>query len=166
MTLAAAREALLDDARRLAQQIIADAEAEAAERLADARAQADGVLARARATGQAEGRAQAAREQAGQRFAAHMQVLAARRASYDMLAARARAAALALREDPGYPDLLDRLGAAARDDLGPDAELTVDPPELGGVLARCGTRAVDYTLVALAERCVHDLGERVAEIWR
>lgn len=166
MTLATAREALLDDAHRLAQQTIAEADAEAAKRVAEARAQADAVLARARAAGEAEGRAQAAREQAGQRFTAHMQVLAARRASYDTLLARARDAALALREDPGYPGLLDRLGAAARDDLGADAELTVDPPGLGGVRARAGSREVDYTLVALAERCAHDLGERVAELWR
>ncbi len=165
MSLGTARDALLDDARRQAQEIVAAGEAEADQRLRAARRDADELLARARAEGEAEGRRAAIRAQARQRFGAHMQVLAARRASYDALAQRARADALALRAEPGYPQLLELLTAAARADLGADAEVTVDPPGLGGVIARAGTRAVDYTLVAIAERCVQDLGPRVAELW-
>jgi vacuolar-type H+-ATPase subunit E/Vma4 len=165
MSLDTAREALLDDAQRRAQEIVALGEEEAARRLEEARREADELVARARAEGEVEGRLQAARVQAVQRFTAHMQVLGAQRASYDALLARARADALALRGDPAYPELLDRLAAAARRDLGPDAEVTIDPAALGGVLARAGSRAVDYTLVALAERCVQDLGARVGALW-
>jgi hypothetical protein len=165
MSLASAREALLDDARRGAEQVVAQAELEARERLDAARHAAGELVARARAEGEAEGREQAARLDAGERFSAHLQVLAARRASYDALLEQARAAALALRGDPSYPELLDRLGAAARRDLGAGAELTVDPPERGGVVARAGSREVGYTLVALAERCVAGLGPKVARLW-
>ncbi len=165
MSLDTAREALLGDARREAEAILARADTEAGARLQDARRQAEELRVRARAQGEAEGRAGAARTRAGGRFAARMLVLAAKRASYDALLEQARRAALALREDPGYPQLLERLAAAARDDLGPDAELTLDPPGLGGVLGQAGSRAVDYTLAAIAERCVRDLGPRVAELW-
>jgi vacuolar-type H+-ATPase subunit E/Vma4 len=164
MSLASAREALLDDARRHAEEIVAQAEADARERLEAARRDADELIARAHAEGEAEGREQAARAQAGERFAAHMQVLAARRASYDALRERARYAALGLREDPSYSHLLARLEAAARRDLGADAELTLDPSR-GGVIARAGSREVDYTLAALAERCVEELGAKVAALW-
>jgi vacuolar-type H+-ATPase subunit E/Vma4 len=165
MSLDTAREALLDDARREAEAILARADAAAAARLQAARREAEELRARARAQGEAEGRVGAAQTLAGERFAARMRVLGARRASYDALLEQARRAALALREDPDYPQLLERLAAAARKDLGPGTELTVDPPGQGGVLGRAGSRAVDYTLVALAERCVRDLGPRVAELW-
>jgi hypothetical protein len=162
----AAETALLDDARRQAQAVVAQGEAEAQERLESARREAAELLERARAQGDADGRAQAAQALAGQRFAARAQVLAARRASYDALLARARAAALELRAEPEYPALLERLAAAARRDLGSGAEITVDPPQLGGAIGRAGSRAVDYTLVALAERCVRELGPKAAELWR
>jgi hypothetical protein len=165
MSLTSARDALLEDARRASAEVVARAESDARERVDAARREAAAILTRARAEGEAEGREQAARTQAGERFSARLHVLAARRASYDALLERARDAALALRDDPAYADLLDRLCAAARADLGPEAQLSVDPPGLGGVVARAGSREVDYTLVALAERCVADLGAKAARLW-
>ena len=47
-----------------------------------------------------------------------MAVLAARRELYDELRRRARTAVLSLRDEPGYQELLERLAAAARRDLG------------------------------------------------
>lgn len=165
MTLSAARDALLDDARRHAQEIVSEGEQEAHRSLEAARVEADEVIARGRALGEADGRLQATRAQAAERFTARMQVLGAQRGSYDALRERARTAVLALREDPAYPEMLEHLAAAARDALGPDAEVTIDPPDAGGVLARTGSRVADYTLVALAERCVADLGPRARTLW-
>ncbi len=94
-----------------------------------------------------------------------MEVLATQRVAYEELRRRARTAVLALRDDPGYPELLERLAAACRRDLGEQAQLEIDPPEAGGVRARAGTRRVDYTLIALAERCVEELGPRLRRLW-
>jgi len=70
-----------------------------------------------------------------------------------------------LRGEPDYARLLERLSAACRRELGDGVELDVDPDELGGVRGTAGTRAVDYTLVAIAERCVDGLGPRLAALW-
>lgn len=163
--LGAARDALLADAREDGRQLIAQAAADAQAVLARAREQAGELVARAREQGRTEGRIAAAREEAQARMAARMQVLATRRDAYDQLRARARTAALALRDDPAYPELLERLGAAARADLGPDAELELDPQGAGGVRARAGSRGVDYTLATLADRCVQALGPAARRLW-
>jgi hypothetical protein len=95
-----------------------------------------------------------------------MEVLAARGAAYQELRQRAGTAVLELRHEAGYADLLARLSAAARRDLGDDADLEVDPPDAGGVRARARTRLVDYTLPALAARCMDALGPRLRRLWQ
>ena len=79
---------------------------------------------------------------------------------------RSREAVLHLREDDRYPGLLDRLARTAREQLGPDAEVEVDPPGLGGVIGRKGQASVDYTLPALAERAIASLGDELESLWR
>jgi len=163
--LDAARDALLADARARAAAELAAADAEADERIARARRQADEVIAQARARGEAEGRIAAARAAAVERSFARMEVLGAQREAHDRLRDGARSAALALRDAPDYPELLDRLMAAVRRDLGEDVEIERDPPGVGGVRGRAGTRQVDYTLIALADRCVDALGPRARRLW-
>ena len=165
MTLEAARDALLSDARAAAQRVREEAEADAEARLEVARREAEETIARARARGIAEGRVDAAQEEARERAFARMDVLAAQRESYDELRRCAREAALGLRKEPGYADLLERLAAAARRDLGDDAELEIDPPDVGGVRARAGSRRVEYTLPALADRCAEELGTAAQRLW-
>jgi vacuolar-type H+-ATPase subunit E/Vma4 len=165
VTLDAARDALLADARERAAARLAEADAEAGERIERARREAGELVARARAQGEAEGRVAAARAAAVERSSARMEVLAVQRAASDELRRRARAAVLALREAPDYRELLERLTAAARRDLGDGAEIECDPPDVGGVRARAGTRLVDYTLVVLADRCVDALGSRLPRLW-
>ena len=79
---------------------------------------------------------------------------------------RSREAVLRLREDSRYPALLDRLARTAREQLGPDAEVEVDPPGLGGVIGRTGRVSVDYTLPALADRAIASLGDELESLWR
>jgi type III secretion protein L len=160
-----ARDALLADARERARQLLEQAEEEARELIAQAERDAEELIARARAGGLAAGRAQAAQDAGRGRALARWEVLAAQRAVYDDVCRRARKQVMALRDQPGYPELLEQLAAAARRDLGDGAELEIDPPALGGVRARAGSRRVDYTLPALAEGCVRDLGPALAQLW-
>ena len=73
---------------------------------------------------------------------------------------------LGLRQADGYPALLERLARAARDQLGPDADVEVDPPGLGGVIGRAGRTSVDYTLPALVDRSIAALGDELERLWR
>jgi vacuolar-type H+-ATPase subunit E/Vma4 len=165
LSIDAARDALLADARAEAARLIAEADAEAREPVAAARRDADRLAERARAGGEAEGRVVAAHESAERAAAARREVLAARGEAYEELRVRARMAVLALRGEPGYGALLERLADAARRDLGAGAQLEVDPPEGGGVRGRAGSRRVDYTLPTLAERCVDALGPELGRLW-
>ncbi len=81
------------------------------------------------------------------------------------LAAAVGAAVLALRADARYPELLRHFEAQARDQLGSEAEVRVDPDLGGGVVAAAGSRHVDYTLKALAERALGSLADEVAALW-
>jgi vacuolar-type H+-ATPase subunit E/Vma4 len=160
-----ARDALLADARERAQQLLEQAEEEARELIAQGQRDAEELIARAREEGLAAGRVQAARDAGREQALARWEELAAQRAVYDDVCRRARAQVMALRDEPGYPDLLERLAATARRDLGDGAELEIDPPGLGGVRARAGSRRVDYTLPSLADRCVRDIGPALAQLW-
>lgn len=165
MTIGAARDALLADARATADRARAQAEAGARERVAAALREAEEQIARARAQGEADGREQGAVDEGVARTLAHLDVLHARREAYDELQRRAREAVLELRAAPDHAELLDQLAAAARRDLGDDAELELDPPGAGGVRASTASRRVDYSLAALADRCLEDLGPALARLW-
>lgn len=160
------REALLADARAQAERVLARADDQAEAKLREAEEQGRRLVEQARAEGEAAAAIAGAHDEARTRRVARAAVLAAQRELYDELAAQARSAARDLRETPGYPSLLERLSEAARTQLGSDAELEIDPPETGGVRASNGARHVDYTLDALAGRCVERLGNAVEELWR
>lgn len=165
MTFEAASDALLADAREEAQRLMAQAEGDAVSMLQQARRSADEFVAEARRRGEAEGRRDAARRQARESALARMAILAARREVYEQLRRRAHTAVLSLRDEPGYRTLLEQLASAARRDLGEEAVLEIDPDDVGGVRARAGSRAVDYTLPALAQRCLEGLGPVVQRLW-
>lgn len=138
-------------------------DAEAA--IASARREVEETVAAACARGEADGGARAVRELAREHALARIEVLAARRALYDELRRRARGSVLSLRDEPGYAELLDRLEAVARRELGDGAEIEVDPSEAGGVRGWAGSRRVDYTLPALAERCIAGMGHSLSRLW-
>jgi hypothetical protein len=138
--------------------------ADAAERqVAGARAEADAILADARAQGTAEGSALAAAEQARSQRLARRLVLQAEREAYEELRTRSRAAVRALRQDPGYPALRERLNRLALAAAGPGARVSEHPD--GGVVAEAPGLRVDCTLDGLAERAITALGGEVAELW-
>lgn len=165
MNLHAVQDALLADATAEA-----DAIRDAARRDADgvveaARRDAERMVAVARADGEAEARRVSAIGLARARREAREQVLSARRAAVERLLAAAARAAVALRGDAGYPELLDGLGRAARGQLGDDAVVRVDT-RAGGLVATAGSRSVDYRLDVLADRCVEAMGSRIEALWR
>jgi hypothetical protein len=72
---------------------------------------------------------------------------------------------VALRDDPGYAALVGALTELARHQLGPAATVSVDK-EAGGVVARAGSRSVDYRLPVVADRCLAALGPELEALWR
>lgn len=165
MNLEPLRTALTAEAEADAQRRRAELEAACERRVAEAEAKAKALTQQ----GQLDGAQAAAQEALRRRAAASRRArelrLEAQRALLDELRARAREAALRLRTDPRYPELLDRLSRAAKSQLGPKAELVVDPPELGGVLGQAGGVSVDYTLPALVDRALDELDGRLEALW-
>jgi vacuolar-type H+-ATPase subunit E/Vma4 len=154
---------LLAAAHAEAERLVAEAAADAEGLLAGARGEADAILADARAQGIAEGSALAAAEQARARRLARRLVLEAERRAYEELRERSRAAVRALRQDPGYPALRERLARLALAAAGPGARVSEHPD--GGVVAEAPGVRVDCTLDGLAERAIVALGGEVAKLW-
>jgi vacuolar-type H+-ATPase subunit E/Vma4 len=163
------------DSLRIALRV--EAETEAAERLAQLDEECERRLAEAQATarelahqGRQEGASLAKRQSLRRRAAANRHArelrLAAQRGLIDELRLRANQAALELRQDPRYEDLLVRSSKLAKSQLGADAEIEVDPPDLGGITGRAGSMSVDYTLPALVDRALAELDGQVETLWR
>ncbi len=165
MSLDAVREALLADADRDSDELRAAATKDAAAMTDAAQREAAQMLADAREAGAAEARAVAAAELSRARRQAHEQVLAARREVYERARAEVRRSAGSLRDASDHAELCDGLAAAARRQLGDDAAVEIDP-EVGGVVARSGSRSVDYRWTAIADRCFDALGADLEELWR
>jgi vacuolar-type H+-ATPase subunit E/Vma4 len=160
-----ARVALLAQAEDDADLMLRAADDQAAATLAEADAQGRQLIELARSEGAAAASTEGAYEEARARRRSRTLVLAAQQELYDELRRQAREAARGLRHDPRYPELLDRLSAAAGAQLGEGAQLDVDPPGAGGVRAVSGRRHVDYTLDALADRCLERLGSGLERLW-
>lgn len=139
---------------------------ECGRRVADAEAQARSLVERGRFEGEKAARQEALRRGAVANRRARELRLGAQRLLLEELRQRALEAALERRADPMYPKLIDRLSRTARVQLGPDAALELDPPAAGGVIGRVDGRSVDYTLPALVERAIEDLGGRLEALWR
>jgi vacuolar-type H+-ATPase subunit E/Vma4 len=155
----------------------AETEAEVRERLAAVDGRCARTLAEAEAkahalarAGRQEGERAAAKEATRRRATATRRArelrLRAQNRQVEELQLRSREAVLRLQEDSSYPALLDRLARMAREQLGPGAEVEVDPPALGGVIGRKGRVSVDYTLPALADRVIASLGNELERLWQ
>jgi vacuolar-type H+-ATPase subunit E/Vma4 len=159
------RQALLDDARAEADRILADARRRAADVVADAEQEVAaevGEVARRHAIAAA---AHADQVCARARAEANAVMLGAQEDIRRDVLEAVRRAALDLRDDPRYPALLDHLEAVARAQLGANAVVERDPPTGGGVVASAGTRRVEYTLTALAERALQQHADEMAALW-
>ena len=157
------RAALLAAARADAAAVLVAADEDEAATMAAARAQVADLVGAARREGAADAAAMLAADRARGRREARRIELSARQEVLDQLRSRARAAVTALRDDPGYGRLRDRLAARARELAGPDAVIS-EPPD-GGVVAVSAGRRWDLSLPVLAERAVDALGPEVERLW-
>ena len=165
MTLDPLRAAALGEATARADAILAEAAEQARARLARADAAAAALVERARHDGAAAAELTAAHGRARARGDARALVLAERSAIYERVRQEAAEAVLRLRDAPEYSALLERLAAKAHAQLGEGAEVDVGCPEIGGVVGRAGSRSVNYTLPALVERCIAELGTQIEALW-
>ncbi|HSP38651.1 MAG TPA: hypothetical protein VLR26_12940 [Frankiaceae bacterium] len=161
--LAPTRDAMLAAAGAEAAAVLADADADAADIEARAREDRDRQVAAARADGEREARAaldlalrQARRTHRDTR-------LQLEREAYEDLRTRIRAAARDLRDDPGYPALLAGLSTAARQVLGPDAD--IDEAPSGGIVGHVARRRIDLSLDVLADRALASCPDAVVSLW-
>lgn len=145
---------------------LAEADRAAAAELARAAEEAAAIVERARRDGATAAELEWMHERALARRQSQRLVLEARRAVYDAFRREAHEAALRVREGDRYPALLERLAQAAREQLGEEAALEIDPPGLGGVRGHMDGREVDYTLPALADRCIESLAGEIEQLWR
>jgi vacuolar-type H+-ATPase subunit E/Vma4 len=153
--LAPLRSALLATAQEDADRRLREAD-EAAHAT---QAESDASVARGRAAARSRGAADAAaavtqqRSRAGAR--ARSILLEARREEYLALKQAARSAMAALRDDPSYPAMRERMADAVRRRLGPQAQ--IDDADGGGVLGRAPGRRVDYSLASLADQAADEV---------
>ncbi len=159
------RHALLDDARAEADRVRAEARRHADDATADAEREVAAEVAAVAQRHAIAAAAHADQVRARARAEAHAEMLGAQRDVRRDLLEAVRLAALRLRDDDRYPALLDHFEAVARAQLGADARVERDPSTGGGVVASAGTRRVDYTLTALAERALEQHGDEVAALW-
>ncbi len=157
------RAALMASAGADAARVLARADADVAERLAAAGVEAARVRESAAEDVALEVDTIAAEARVRARRQERAIVLAAQRAAYEQLRAGARAAVRGLRGDTAYQPLLERLGAVARERLGPGAVVREHPD--GGVVAEVAGRRLSLTLDAAAERAVDALGRDVERLW-
>lgn len=160
----------LDDALRRAverhsEEVLAAARAGADAQVLDARRRRDELVARAEAEGRATADELLTRDRARARRDAVAVVLAARRAALVAVRAHVGDAVGGLRSAADYPELLHALAARATARLGDGTHVECDPPG-GGVVATAGSRRIDYTLPALADRACDALGESIEAVWR
>ncbi len=162
-SLAPTRAALRAAAEAESARVLAQADADVAELLEDAHRESGRIRADAAADGAAVARGSAALRSARTRREAHEIVLAQQNAVYTTLVSEVRTAVSALRSDPCYPDLLDRLSAHARALLGPRAVVTESPA--GGIVAERGSRRLDLSLPTVAEATLGTMASEVSALW-
>ncbi|MEV7687484.1 hypothetical protein [Streptomyces bungoensis] len=155
------RAELLRTARASADVVLERARADAEKVLGEARGAAEAVLARARELGAADGADAAGRERTRAVQDAWAVELAARAEVYAELRARIREGVRRALAEGAVPR--DRLAAAARALLGPQARLTRAAG--GGVTAEVPGRRVDLSADALADRALDGLGARAETLW-
>lgn len=165
MTLDALEQATIADAEQRAREIRGAAQARAQQLLAAAGAEADALIGEQRARAERRAQLEERRRLAQARADAHALVLHAQRSVLAEARDAAHAAAHALREDPRYVQLSERLAAHARARLASAGPVQVAATPDGGLIARAGSLQIDHSLHAQVERCLHSLASELQRLW-
>lgn len=148
-------DAIRRAARERAEKIVADAQGEAAALIAQRRAAAERLADLEERERLAEARAEA-----------RATVLRAQRSVLVEARSAVQAAVRRLIDDPRYDRLLKRLTADARERLAPAGPVRITAVPDGGLVARAGSREIDYSLDAQADRCLQAMASDVERLWR
>jgi vacuolar-type H+-ATPase subunit E/Vma4 len=159
------RATLLADANAEAERIVREATRSADRLVNQAEHDADAEVVEVERRGEASARALDDQHVARARDEAHSIIMRTQEIFHQQLAEAVRDAALDLRNDPRYPALLDHFADVARNQLGDAAIIERDPEPGRGIIAVAGTRRVDYTLPALADRALDALSDETAALW-
>lgn len=165
MKLEAFHDGLLADARTKTRGDIEAARQKAAGQLKEARRQAKELVEKAEQEGREAAERATARQRAEARDQAREQVLTARRATLQQLRERALSRLREREDDPAYGELMSRLEAMARSQLGEETTIERDP-EAGGLVGRSGDRLVDYRLPTLVDRAMEAMGSELEDLWK
>ncbi|MFC0530519.1 V-type ATP synthase subunit E family protein [Phytohabitans kaempferiae] len=159
--LAPVRAALLARAREEADQIRERSEVDARDAVTAATMEADHIRQHAHAEGEAHAATAVAAARSQAREQARALVLGARREAYERLRDAARRAVARMGAEPEFAPIRQRMVAAVRATLGPDAQIT-DVPD-GGVAGAADGRRLDLSLTGFADRAVQAVAGREAE---
>lgn len=163
--LAAVRRALLEDAATEAERIVAEARRNADHTIRSAIDDVDAKVEHERHRSELTAQAYSNRVLARARNDARGEVLRRQELLRRELVDRVRSAVLEFRDDPRYPAMLDRLEALAGSQFVQPPAIERDPDPEGGVVARLGTRHVDYTLRAIADRTLDAISDEAVQLW-
>lgn len=163
--VAAVRRALLEDARDEAKQIVAEARLSADRLIRETIDEVDAEVEHERHRSELTAQAYSSRVLARARNDARREVLRKQEHLRRELVDRVRAATLEIRHDRRYPIVLDQLEAMAYEQLGEQATVERDRHRDGGVVATAGTRRVDYTLRAIADRTLDAMSDEAVQLW-
>jgi len=158
--------ALRDAVDQVGRDIVAQARERASALARQAQQDAEDLARRAREEGEAAADLVLAREGAALRRDSTAIILDAKAAVLAELRAAVRDAVVGLRTAPDYPELLDGLVQRAISRLGPKAVIVRDPEPLGGIIAEVPGRRIDYTLPALADLALAELGTTFENVLR
>ncbi len=166
VTLAAVQDAALGSASTAADAARRAGQARVERIIAEAGVEASAVVARRRDEAQRLADAEARERIAWARAEARAIVLRAQRTLLAEATAAARAAARRLVDDPRYESLLERLAADARARLPAAGPVQIVTAPSGGLVARAGSREIDYSLDAQVERALDALAGELDRLWR
>ena len=155
-TASEAADAIRRAAQAHAEEIVAAARAEAAALVARRRAAAERLAELEERERLAQARSEGSRDRAA---------CAAGRCSSRPRRPRTRRSRR-LVEDPRYALLLDRLAAEARERLSGAGPVQIISLPSGGIVARAGSREIDYSLHAQVDRCLRAMAGELERLWR
>lgn len=166
VTLEALQVAALATASEAGDAISRAAEAHAEGIVAAARKEAAELVARRSAAAERLADLQARERLAQARSESRATVLRAQKTVLMEATTAVHAAIGRLVEDPRYALLCDRLAEEARARLSAAGPVQIISIPSGGIVARAGSRQLDYSLHAQADRCLRAVAGELERLWK
>ena len=166
MTLVAVQEAALVAARADAQALLHAADERAAALLARTHAEAAALIEERRAGAERLADLERQISLASARSEARAIVLRAQQTVVADATTAAHTAAQRLVSAPRYALLVDRLATEARERLAGGGPVEIRSAPGGGIVARAGSREIDYSLDAQVDRWLDALPDALEQLWR